>query len=77
MKEQIKTPKIKLSTEEIANLSDAEFKTGKMLAEIFQHGPKIEEEGKAMQSEIKIYRESTVKGRKPGLKSTVWNRNKK
>ena len=27
MKEQIKTPKIELSHEEIANLSDAEFKT--------------------------------------------------
>ena len=27
MKEQIKTPKIKLSNEEIANLPDAEFKT--------------------------------------------------
>ena len=27
MKEQIKTPKIELSNEEIANLSDAEFKT--------------------------------------------------
>ena len=27
MKEQIKAPKIELSDEEIANLSDAEFKT--------------------------------------------------
>ena len=27
MKEEIKTPKIELSSEEVANLSDAEFKT--------------------------------------------------
>ena len=26
---------------------------------------------------MKIYREPTVKGRKPGLKSTVWTRRKK
>ena len=48
-----------------------------MLTELAEYGCKIEEKVKAMQSEIKIYRESTVKGRKPGLKSTVWNRNKK
>ena len=30
-----------------------------------------------MKSEIKIYREPTVKGRKLGLKSTVWTRKKK
>ena len=39
---------------------------------------KIEEEVKAMQSEIKQnIQEPTVKGRKPGLKSTVWSRTKK
>ena len=39
---------------------------------------KIKEEVKVIQSEIrKIYRESTVKGRKPGLKSMVWTRRKK
>ena len=55
MKEQIKTPKIELSNEEIANLPDAEFKTlvFRMLTEIIEYGCKIEEKMKAMQSEIK------------------------
>ena len=54
MKEQIKAPKIELS-DEIANLSDAEFKTlvFRMLTEIIEYGCKIEEKMKAMQSEIK------------------------
>ena len=72
MKEQINVPKIKLRKEEIANVSDAEFKTLviRMLTEMAEYGHKIEEEVKAMKSEInKIYREPTVKGRKPGLKS--------
>ena len=80
MKEQIKTPKIDLSDEEIANLSDAEFKTLviRMLTEMDEYGHKIEQEVKAMQSEIKIiYREPTVKGRKPGLKSMIWTSRKK
>ena len=77
--EQIQAPKIQLSDEEIANLSDAHFKTLviRMLTEMVEYGRKIEEEVKAMQSEIKIYREPTVKGRKPGLKSTIWSRKKK
>ena len=56
MKEQFKAPeKIKLSDEEIANLSDAEFKTLviRMLTEMVEYGHKIEEKMKAMQSEIK------------------------
>ena len=56
MKEQIKTPeKIQLSDEEIANISHAQFKTLviRMLTEIVEHGHKIEEKVKAMQSEIK------------------------
>ena len=56
MKEQIKAPeKIQLSNEEIANLSDAEFKTMviRMLTEMVQYGSKIEEKVKAMKSEIK------------------------
>ena len=55
MKEQIKAPKIELSNEEIANLSDAEFKTLviRKLTEMAEYGLKIEEEVKAMQSEIK------------------------
>ena len=55
MNEQIKTPKIQLSAEEIDNLSDAEFKrlVIKMLTEMVEYGHKIEEKVKAMQSEIK------------------------
>ena len=55
MKGQIKAPKIELSNEEIANISDAEFKTLviRMLSEMVEYGCKIEEEVKAMQSEIK------------------------
>ena len=57
MKEQIKAPekKIQLSNEEIANLSEAEFKTLviRMLTEIVEYVHKIEERVKVMQSGIK------------------------
>ena len=55
MKEEIKAPKIELSDEEIANLSDAEFKTLviRMLTELVEYGHKLEEKMKAMLSEIK------------------------
>ena len=56
MKEQIKaTEKIQLSDKEIANLSDAQFKTLviRMLTEMVEYGCKIQEKVKAMQSEIK------------------------
>ena len=55
MKDQIKTPEKELSNEEIANLSDADFKTLviRMLTEMIDYGHKIEEEVKSMQSEIK------------------------
>ena len=56
MKEQIKTPeKIELSDEEIANLSDAEFKTLviRMLTEMVEYGRKMKVEMTAIQSEIK------------------------
>ena len=55
MKQQIKTPEKQLSDKEIANLSDAEFKTLviRMLTEMGEYGHKIEEEVKAMKSEIK------------------------
>ena len=56
MKEQIKAPeKIQLSDEEIANLSDAEFKilVIRMLTEMIEYGHKIEEKVKAMQNEMK------------------------
>ena len=55
MKEQIKAPKIELSDDEIDNLSNAEVKTLviRMLTEMVQYGHNIEENVKAMQSEIK------------------------
>ena len=55
MKEQIKTPEKELSDEEIANLSDTEFKTLviRMLTEMVEYGHKIEEKVKAIQSEVK------------------------
>ena len=45
MKEQDKTPEKELSNEEIANLSDAEFKTLviRMLAEMIEYRCKMEE----------------------------------
>ena len=69
MKEQIKAPeKIQLSNEEIANLSDAQFKTLviRMLTEIVEYGRKIEEKVKAMKSEIK----ENVQGTKSDEKET-------
>ena len=56
MKEQIKAPeKIQLSNKEIANLSDAQFKTLviRMFTEMVEYGHKLEEKMKAMLSEIK------------------------
>ena len=79
MKEQIKAPKIQLSVEEIANLSDAQFKTLiiKMVTEMVEYGCKTEVKVKAMQSEVKKnIQETTVKGRKRGLKSTIWTKRK-
>ena len=56
MKEQIKAPEIiQLSNEEIANLSDAQFKTLviRMLTELVEYGRKLQEKVKTVQSEIK------------------------
>ena len=67
MKEQIKAPeKMQLSSEEKANLSDAQFKTLviRMLTEIVEYGSKIEEEVKAMKSEIKENVQGTNSDRK-------------
>ena len=49
MKEQIKIPEKELRNKEIANLSDAEFKTLviRMLTEMAEYGCKIKEEVKA------------------------------
>ena len=67
MKEQIKAPeKIQLSNEEIAKLSDAQFKTLaiRMLTEMGEYGHKIEGKVKAMQSEIKKNIQGTNSDRK-------------
>ena len=57
MKEQSKTSERDLSDEEIANLSDVEFKTlvTKMLTELTELGHKIKEQMKATQSEKNIH----------------------
>ena len=49
MKEQIKAPEIELSNQEIANLSDAEFKTLviRVLTELTELSYKMKEEMKA------------------------------
>ena len=81
MKEQIKAPeKIQLINKEIANLSDAQFKTLviRKLTELVEFGWKIDEKMKAiLREQRKIYREPIVMGRKLGLKSMVWTRRKK
>ena len=68
MKEQTKAPKIKLSNEEIANLSDAQFKTMviRMLTKMVEYDRKIEENLKAVKSEIK----GNVQGTKSEGKET-------
>ena len=55
MKELQKTPEKELSDKEIANLSDAEFKTLviRMLTELIGLGRKMKEQMRATQSEIK------------------------
>ena len=56
LNEQIKAPeKIQLSNEEIANLSDAQFKTLviRKITELVEFGRKLDEKMKPMLSEIK------------------------
>ena len=67
MTEHFKAPeKIQLSEEEIANLSDTQFKTLviRMLTELVEYGHKIEEKVKAMKSEIKENVQGTNSDRK-------------
>ena len=66
IKEQIITPGKELSDEEIANLSDAEFKTLviRMPTEMIELGHKMKEEMKATQSEIKENIQGTKSERK-------------
>ena len=65
-KEQVKTPEKELSNEEIAKLSDAQFKTLviRMLIEVIEFGHKMKEEMKATQSETKENIQGTNSERK-------------
>ena len=74
MTEHFKAPEIiQLSSKQIANLSDAQFKTLiiRKLTELVEFGRKLDEKMKAM------LREPIVMGRKLELESTVWIRRKK
>ena len=66
MKEQSKTSERKLSNEEIANLSDGEFKALviKMLTELIELGRKMKKQMKDTQSEIKQNIQGTYSDRK-------------
>ena len=67
MKEQIKAPeKIQLSNEEIASLSDAQFKTLviRMLTEMVEYGCKTGEEVEARQRELRENGQRTNSDRK-------------
>ena len=66
MKEQRKTSERKLSDEEIANLSDREFKALviKMLTELIELGQKMKKQMKDPQSEIKQNVQGTNSDRK-------------
>ena len=67
MKERIKAPeKIQLCNKEIANLSDAEFKTLviRMLTEMVEYSCKLEEKVKVMKSETKESVQGTNSDRK-------------
>ena len=69
MKEQFKAPeKIQLSDKEIANLSDAQFKTLviRMLTELVECGCKLDEKMKAMLRETK----ENVQGTNSNVKET-------
>ena len=80
MKEQNNTPIKELSEMEIANPSDAEFKTLviKMLRNLTEYGKSIRKEMKATLSEInKNLQGMNSEGRKLGFKSTIRNIRKK
>ena len=81
MKEQIKAPgKIQLSNEEIANLSDAQFKTLviRMLTELVEYGHRLEDKMKTMKSEIKENVQGTNSvGKEIRTQKIVWSRRNK
>ena len=81
MKAQIKAPeKIQLSSKEIANLSNAEFKTLviRKLTELAEYGHKIKEKVKAVKSEIKENVQRTnSEGKETETQKMVSSRRKK
>ena len=80
MEEHIKAPEKELSGKEIANLLDAEFKTLviRMLTEMVEYRHKIEEEVRAMQSEIKKNIQGTnSEGKETETHINGWTRRKK
>ena len=81
MTEHFKAPeRIQLINEQIANLSDAQFKilVITMLTEMIEYGHKIEEKVKAMQTEIKENVQGTNGDRKETrTQVTVWTKRKK
>ena len=79
IKEQSETSERELSNEKIANLSDGDFKALviKMLTELIELGQKMKDQMKDTQNEIKQNIQGTNSGRKPGLRSTIWNKKKK
>ena len=84
MTEHFKAPEIiqliQLSSEQIANLSDAQFKTLviRTLTELVAFGRKPDEKMKPMLRETKENVQGTNRdGKELGLKSTVWTRRKK
>ena len=71
MKKHSKTSKRELSNEEIANLSDAQFKTLVIgtLTEMVEYGHKINEEMKAIQTKMKKNRQgNNSEGKETGTK---------
>ena len=81
MTEQFKAPeKIQLSEEEIANLSDAQFKTLviRMLTELVEFGHKLDEKMKATLRQKKENVQGTNSdGKETGTQIMVWTRRKK
>ena len=81
MKGQIKAPeKMQLSNEEIANLSDAQFKTLviRMLTDMTEYSGKTQEDVKATQSEIEENAQGTNSdGKETRTQINGWSRRKK
>ena len=77
----MKAPKkLKLSSEEIASLSDAQFKTLviRMPTEMVEYGRKLEETRKAMKSKIKENVQGTnSEGKETGIQINSFGRRKK